>query len=132
MQKVSKNWWRSEALYLASAAGLVVLIVFLSLGIHACIGNEQGNKADGMDESPSATHTQIRATRLAAGSLILCDKAHPFSEDEVEEIEQDCISLSLFAFGASDPPLYALEKPNIRLQKEAAISLAALAQALAA
>lgn len=132
MQKIRttrRKWWRSEALYLASAAGLVICLVLSSLGIYACVSRETDNKADVMESAPGGMQN-IRATRVSGGSLALCDKAHPFSEYAVELIEQDCISLSLFTLGGLEP-FYRLAEPTIRLNREAAISLFLLSQALA-
>ena len=135
MQKVRhtrRKWWRNEALYLSLAAGAIVFAVLLSVGIHACLGRESTGKVDGMGDGPNGSVLSLRATRVYQGSLILCDSSHPFDEDAVEALLQDCVPLTLFSLGALDTPLYALASPSICLQSEAAISLSRLASALAA
>ncbi len=131
MKAKEKKHVRGEALNLTVAALAITLVVLLSVGIHTCLGGESPNQADGMEDTPSLTIQKIRATRVTTGSLALCDKSHPFTESEVEEIEQDCVSLSLFALGGGlVPPLYTLSDPTLRLKPEAAVALSGLATAL--
>ncbi len=113
-------------------ASILVLVVFLILALRSCDTKKEDIPADTAGDSPpytGLTHT-VRCHDTHRGTLILCNPSHPWTEDEVEGVEQGCVCLSLYSCGDAGKPLFDLATPTLRMAGMASEAFCRLASAV--